>query len=563
MKDLNQLSDAELDEMIVQQSMAQPQNIDFSSMSDEQLDQMIIERSIPQASQGRPGESFLQNFANSAAMGYLPQIQAALEPAVQGVAGMFGDNVDEELQAKGFTVENSPDKSYVERRDQYINDLNQLSAENPKSALAGNIAGAITGGIGTGGAIAKAVGSVTKVASGYKRLGDAAKAGAVVGFGRNPGDTEGEVSPLQLKERALNAAQDAATGLLVQGGLEGIKKAGEGIKGAGKNLESWSQRKALKAAGAEKTQFKKQILNKSDKRLGQSVLDNELIKPGDDVRDIAKNAESALKKSGEKIGEVYKKADDVASLGKGEIKNIADEYSSEAAERLQGTVDGDQVAEKLQKVIDTIPENATFGQLRKWRASIDDQINFSKANQDLPKYQEELLALRNKVQERIAEKIGKSHPELKKTLLRENKRFSELSEVKKLADQKSAGVEANTGFGIREGFGATLGGMAGSAVLGPMGTAPGIAIGALTTNVLRKHATPFMAMTANKVAKALEKNQSALGKFSKPLIEAAKSPEKFAATVNMMMKDPEFKKSLNQMGQSEPVYRGPARGRQK
>lgn len=567
MKSLEQMTDEELDQAILEKAGAQVQEMDYSSLSDEDLDNMLTEKIMAEQEgpQSRPGEAFAQGFGNAASFGYLPQIQAATEPLADKISSLFADDADAKLKEQGFTIEEAPEESYVQRRDKFIRKGQKLAEENPVASGVGGATGAIVSGIATGGGLSKLLGTAGKAVTMGKRLGDAAKTGATIGALRNPGDTEGEVDVLQLKDRAGNAVKDAVTGAVVQGGMEIARKAGEGVKGAGKNLKNWSQRKALRAAGAEKTQFKKQILNKKDKVLGQAVLDNKLINAGDDARDIAKNAEKALAESQGKLNKVYEEADNAGMLGlrKEDVKAIADDYMDDAANRLDGTVDGEDIAAKISKVIETIPKNATFSQLRKWRASIDDQINFSKANNDLPKYQEELLHLRNKVQERLSQQMGKTSPELKQRFLRENKQVSELSEIKKIAEQKSAGIEGNTSFGIREGFGATIGGMIGGAVAGPVGVPAGAALAAVTTNYARKHATPFVAMTANKVARALEKNQDAIGKFSKPLIEAAKSPEKFVAAINLMMKDPEFKRKIKTIDQDLPVYRGPAKGPKK
>ena len=373
---------------------------------------------------------------------------------------------------------------------------------------------------------------------------------------------------LQLEDRAKNAAQDALTGAVVQGGLETAGAIGTGIKHAGSNIKSYSQMKALKGSGAMLKDFRKAVGNKKASELGQSVIDNKLMQVGDDVADIAKKSEAAMKESGNKIGAIYDKADDITSLTSDDIKGLNNDFLEEASKRLDGKVGGKEVAQKLENVLDVIRENPnpTFGQLRKLRASIDDQINYSKATNDLPEFQSELVHLRNKIQDMVKSKIGKVNPSLGKDLAKENKKFSNIAEIAKISKDKMAREEANAAFGLRErisgGAGAVLGGMVGSSMGGPVGTLVGGAVGAklgsISTKVARQYGTPYVAITANKVAKALEKNQSALGKFSKPLIEAASHPEQFVATVNALIKDPEFKSQVYGIEEGN-VYRGPAK----
>lgn len=569
MKDFSQMTDEELDNAIIQKASGQIEEMDYGALSDDELDDLIIQKSMSEEAKSSPVEAFAQSFGNAATFGYLPQIQAITEPAIQGAIDLVtGDNTDQALKERGFDVQSPKEDSYVQRRDKYIASQEQLAKENPVANIAGGVTGSIASGIATGGALGKLLGTAGKTSNFIGRAKEAAKTGAAIGAIRNPGDTEGEVNLIQVGDRLKNAASDAATGLVVQGGLEGAKKVGEGIKHSGKAIKTFSQMKALKGSGAMLKDFRKALGNKKAGELGQSVIDEGLIKYGDDVADIAKNSEKALKESGGRIGAIYNKADEITSITSDDIKRLNNDFLDEASERLSGTVDGKQVAQKLDDILSTLSENKnpTFSELRKLRASIDDQINYSKATQDLPKYQDELLHLRNKVQELVKKKIGDVNPSLGKELSKENKRFSNIAEITKIAKDKMAREESNAAMGLRErisgGVGAVVGGMIGSSMGGPLGTLTGAAIGnklgAISTKVARQYGTPFVALTANKVARALEKNQDALGKFSKPLIESASNPEKFVATVNMLMKDPDFKKKANGYD-SEVIYRGPAK----
>ena len=519
--------------------------------------------------QERPIEAFTQNFGNAASFGYLPQIQAAAEPVIQGALDFFsGDNVDEQLKAQGFQIEQAPEQSYVQRRDQYISDLNQLSQENQMASMAGGVGGSIASGIATGGALSKILGTAGKAATMGQRLGNAAKTGAAIGVIRNPGDTEGEVDLLQFDERASNAAKDAATGMLIQGGAEALRAGGNAIKNSAKNLKTYSQNKSLKASGAMLKDFRKAVGKKKVGELGQIAIDEKLVSVGDDVSDIAKKAESAQRASGSRIGLIYDKADDVTTISQGDIRKLNDDFIDDSYKRLKDTIGGEKVAQKIDDVLSIIRDkkNPTFGELRKLRASIDDEINYSKQTQDLPQYQEELLNLRNKIQELVQSKIGQASPELKRQLVKENKRFSNISEITKMAKDKMAREESNAAFGLRErisgGAGGVVGSLIGSSIGGPVGAAIGAGVGGglgtISTKVARQYGTPFVAITANKVARALERNQNALGALSKPLIEASNNPEMFVAAVNSMMKKPEFKRKIETL-ESDTIYRGPAR----
>lgn len=529
----------------------------------------------------RKTEAFIQGLGNSASYGYLPQIQAAVEPAIQGVADLFSDDTDQKLKEQGFDIQNAPAQTYTQRRDQYIKEGQQLADENPYSSMAGNIGGTIATGIATGGGLSKLLGNTARAATFGGRAAQAARAGAVVGAIRNPGDTEGEISPLQPLERIKNAGTDALTGMVFQGGIEGLGKAGGVIKDAGKNLKTYSELKALKASGARLKDFRKAFGKGKASALGKEVIDEGIVGIGDDIGDIAQKAKKAASESNARLDDVYTQADEVLSQSAGPVnfqvnlKNVADKLRGTLKTKYANSLDGDEVIASVEKELEKISSkrDITFGELRKLRQSIDEKINHSKLKQDLPAYQEELSNLRNLIQDEVKTKLGNVSPELKKTFIRENKKLSNLIEISNMAKDKVSRETSNASFGMRErlagGAGAIVGGGVGGAIGGPVGMAVGGMVGAninaINTKIARQYGTPFVAITANKIARALESNPNLLGKFADPLIKAAQvSPEKFVSSINLLMSDPEFKTqtedfqdfdspSLPKLGNSERV----------
>lgn len=508
----------------------------------------------PKPEQISPYESFTNAVANTALMGYLPQIQAATEPIIQkGAEALFGNNIDEQLAQQGFKVQQN-EPSYTQKRDVYAQRIAQSEAQNPKTALAGSLAGAIGGGgVISSGLGLLGVGATTPAMGIASKLKEAAKVGAVTGVLRNPGETEGQLNPLQLEERAKNAATDAVLGAGIQGLFSGAGKVGEVIKKAPETLSEYSYNKALKAAGAMKKDFKTAIFKNKVNQIGQEIIDSKIVQPGDTIADVAEKASSEVASVGNKIGKIYTKADNLSGgLNKEDIKSLIYDYANDASDRLRGTIGGEAASAKIQNVLDLITEsdNLTFSELRKLRSSIDDQINFAKMSNDLPEYQKELNFLRNKIQEKVQQKIGTFNKPLANELKSLNKKFSNLSTIEDFAKTKLAGEEANAAFGLRErisgGTGATVGAGIGGAMGGgagaAIGAAAGGALGAITTKAARQYGTPYVAITANKIARVLEQNPEALGKFSAPLLNAAsKSPKDFVTTINMFLKEPEFK----------------------
>lgn len=150
------------------------------------------------------GESALESFGNAATFGYLPHIQAGVSSAV------FGDD-------------------YTKTRDENIARQALQRKEHPTASIAGTGAGIVASAIGTGG-----LGAVAKGASAGKKIYEGMKAGAIIGGITNPGDTEGEISPMQIKERALGAGIGAA----VTPALVGAKYVAKGAGWTGKKAFS-------------------------------------------------------------------------------------------------------------------------------------------------------------------------------------------------------------------------------------------------------------------------------------------------------------------------------------
>ena len=659
-------------------------------------------------------ETGIESFGNQASFGYLPQIQAATEPLVQGAMGLFGDNIDEKLRAQGFNIQESAPTTYLQRRDENIARQQLQKSENPDAALYSGLAGGLVSGIATGGALGS-LGLGGRAASFGGRLAQAAGTGAVTGAIRNPGDTQGEVSPFQPTERAENMALDAATGAVFQGGLEGAGKIGSLLKNAPKTLKSYSELKALKGSGAMLKDFRTAFEKGKAYKLGEAAIDEGLIAMGDDIADVAQKAKAVKGEVGNNIGKVYDKADELASeaiknspksreasliddelnnmkndilqadagkrgaayndatgeyfntstqssfpewnkgaskqttldalerksgpvydrlveqakdnlrrgylspqsgpippnpeflaMEKGgdivsnlkqhysdellnplytdiekaalkkeladkiavhsgpkidlDFKTIADEFSKKVADKYQGKAGGSDIVKKIQNILDDISINdqVSFKKAKEIRESIDDLIDHGVATKEMSSIQKELSDLRNVVQGKVKaglKEIDNYHgTDLNGAFTKENRRFSNLSYLSKMASDKVAREESNASFGLRErmagGIGAIVGGGVGASLGGPMGAAIGAGVGgglnAITTKAARQYGTPFVAMTANKIAKKLIENPGSLGKFSESLIKASEvSPAKFVSAVNLMMKDPEYKKMNN------------------
>lgn len=268
----------------------------------------------PTQPQTSTGEALIAGIGKGATLGYLPQIQAATEPMIQsGLQSLFGDNVDAKLKQQGFTLPQD-NSTYTQRRDAQIAYQNQMAQEHPVANLTGEIVGGAGAALAPG-ALAGRVGmaAIATPATFGGRLLQASRAGAVIGAVRNPGDTRGEINPLQAPERVKNAAMDAATGAVFQGGLEALGKTGSAIKSASSNLSAYAEEKALKALGPIKSKLLELKGKNRAAEIGRSALDEGIVSAGDTIKDIANKAQDVKNSIGENISGIYKKAAELTS----------------------------------------------------------------------------------------------------------------------------------------------------------------------------------------------------------------------------------------------------------
>lgn len=171
------------------------------------------------ADTGGASQAALEHFGNAASMGYLPQLQALAEKLTPNP----GSDVDAKLKAQGFTV-SGPDDSYLASRDANIARLAKEGQDHPVASGVGTAAGILSSGIAMGGM------GGARAATAAGRIAQGIKTGALMGAAANPGDTEGEIDPLQLGARLDNAKTGALTGGAVSGAVEAIPTI---IKGLG------------------------------------------------------------------------------------------------------------------------------------------------------------------------------------------------------------------------------------------------------------------------------------------------------------------------------------------
>lgn len=538
------------EEMIRDIQNAQSQSSDMPSR--EQMMKDILSTQAQPTGEDRPGEAALAGFGNAASFGYLPQLQAAAEKLTPDPSS----GVDEKLKAQGFQIK-QPSQDYVSLRDQNIDRLQGLQASNPKSYLAGGVAGTVASVPAVGGALGK-VGLASAPASGILgRVGQAAAGGAAQGLIQNPGDTEGEVDLLQGKERLNNAALGAATGAVAQGATEGIKKSSDLILNLPNTLKEYAQLKAFKSSGAMLKDYRKAAERGRIGQMGQEMIDQGLVKAGSTFEDVAQKSSELKQKAGKVIGDTYQAASQklenpefLRSLSPAQLTLIEKtnlnsiEFAKELGDRfsveLKGKAGSKSALNAVQNTLEELSANgklSNMSQIQDFKEGLDDAIKYNYELSKEPLTKQYLFKIRDYLKDKIQDRIGALDQVLGsdslESLKEANKQYGTWAEISRISKDRVHRENANRFKSLTDTI-AGVGGAGAGAVTGGLlkgdleGTVKGAALGAglgLLSKGSRLYGNPLLVQGASKLG-------SALGAIPQPATRAV------SATSGLLSKNP-------------------------
>ena len=393
--------------------------------------------------EGGSAEAALQGFGQAASFGYLPNLQAAAQKVTDPLFEL----------ATGSKVEREP---YIEARDEAIKRDLAIQEKSPGSYLAGQVGGALSAPV-PGAGLLKGAGAVTK----------AATSGAIQGALYNPGEEEGKMSPLQLKERGINTLSGGALG-------GGLAKGGSILAKQGGKMASASKALAAKALGAQKGQFEKLLDRNRLEPLADFAKEEGLIGIGKNVEDSFQKSSQIIEEVGPKLKNLYKDVENkiydpkfIDSLNPSQLKKLeqTDLVPSQIAKEIMGDIEskwskqasGKQVISRVQSELEQLQnygEMMDVTDLHAYRKSLDELINFDRSVGDMPAVQKGLKTVRDKLNERIDKRIsaldevvGGSQAKQLKDL---NRRYSLASDANAISKKAFSGEETKMAFGLPE-----------------------------------------------------------------------------------------------------------------
>lgn len=299
----------------------------------------------------------ITGFGDSVTMGYLPQLQAAASYPVDAAFDLYE-------KAKGLPP-NKPE-SYVERRDRMIAMNKELQDQNPIEYGGGQVAGLVSG------AAVMPGGAAMKGASVGQKMLQSAKIGALLSGLQNPGDVKGEVSPLQLEKRGINAGVGGVTGGLATGALEGT---GRVLAPA---LRKLANKSGFKALGPYAKQARQAVSKEQVEEIGQEAIDNGTI--GWLPRSFEKMEEragNAAKQGGEELQTFISGASPKAKrISKGTIaKEAAEEITSPHVD-IPGVLESNEARTSALDTFKGGADDLSLADAWEKRKAVGDQVNW-------------------------------------------------------------------------------------------------------------------------------------------------------------------------------------------
>lgn len=497
----------------------------------------------------------LEAFGQSATLGYLPQIQAAVEQLIPE------SDTDKQLREQGFKL---PEESYISARDENIRRQQKLTEIAPEASMAGSLVGAGVTMLIPGGAAAKGATTAAKI-------GRAALTGGAISALQNPGDVEGEIQPIQAKERFKEGVKGAALGTITAGAGEALRRASSAIRKLPKKAAEYSDKMIIKSTGAYGTKLEKQISKARFKDVAKTIGDYDLVKVGDSFDDIIERVEPLKKQAGQKLGQIYQEANDllqnksfVRKLNPA-VRRMVNRTSTNGinvSKRLiskmsrDGRTGNKSFTGEAKKFLDEIASEGDISieRLHDIKRDVGSMVDWTREAKESPAVKQQFRILYEGVSDLIDARLNALDKAIGgnrlKSLKETNKLYSNLSDVYANADWR---INREIGKNL-----ISLGDMVKGGSLGAIGAMSGepdermsnglkfLALGYLGNRALRMGGDALTAKTAKAISRVMAKPAN-IAKYSEKFFGlAADNPQQFQLFLQNLSNDPEFLQEVEQ-----------------
>lgn len=376
-------------------------------------------------------ESALQGAAQGASFGFAPAISGALQAVPTAINAATGSGSMQDIL-----------DAYRKARDASEESSKQAEAANPKSFLAGSLAGgilpaALTGGVSEEASLAKGLSSALPISA---KTAAGALTGSAYGALSGLGNSVSQGS--DAEDSGKNIAENAIGGSLLGGSLS---KLANSLSGAPEALDEIASQRALKATGIGRSDLKQMI--KSDVRAknfattaGTEAPESSISKTGNLLLEpnsyqespvvtigatpdvILERAQDLQQKSGQDIGNILSQLDQTFSKGNPTItdkfvnpSDIASDIQTHLLDPLK--VNGNippvssSAADTLQDIIDSVNQYGntpiTFEKAQQLKQLINSLVNYGSDNSSSNQVLKQVSSIINNHIEQAADDVTK------------------------------------------------------------------------------------------------------------------------------------------------------------
>lgn len=478
------------------------------------------------------------------------QLGAAARSFGQGLTFGFGEELTSAAQAP-FS-----EKTYEELRDEKRRQLRRDVEEYPKTAIAGEVAGAVLPAVAStmmsGGTAAPAsagrLATIGRSLIAPQTAGELAAAGGLYGLGKSESDLmKGEIIPA-AKDVAMNAALGYGAGkaLPVVG-----QKATELADYLGQKFGGAAEYFGGKAVGLTKGVQKKYKLTPEDtSAVGRQAIETGVISPLAGSTEMGKRASLLRESTGSQIGDIVEGLDRAGANTVNVQGMIAD--LNTAADRYAGLEGAAPIYEQYQKAIRdiaTISNNPTLSELARLKKTYKD-IAFPKgvpSGENRQGFIDAYHTLKRELEDAIGDAVTQlDNPAVPGNLVDKYKALKDTYGASK-AMEKGLAERVTSEHGNRY-IGLTDFGVTGAVGIGT-GSLP-IAIGSLAAKrAADRYGLQTTAIGLDKISKIIQSAPQTLGKYA-PILQQAisRGSQSFSSTHFLLQqKDPEYRQMLQKI----------------
>lgn len=502
----------------------------------DKLNQAEADGFLPVVSNGKEAHRVsLKDFPLAAADGYKPvtsgsdvsNTESAIRGAVQGIpfVGSYADEATGALESAAGSLGIVPDKTYKQARDESRANYESAREDNPVPYYSGMAATSLPL-------------DAAKIVPGLGQ-GLGAVEGGIYGLGASDADlTEGEFG-----QAAVDTGVGAGIGFTAPKVLGVIgkkvispvaKKAGSLFKsaaeGVSEKLSSTAEKLAENATGATGVQA-----SKFREGAGRELLDRGLVKFGDDPAKIAERAGAAKDAAGEAISSALKELDDRGVTAS--VDNVVSALNAKVSE-LNKAPGNESVIRSINNEIDNLIERGSSdiplssGEVAK--RNYQDKVNYfsSKADQKAPIHAAD--AFRNEVESAAT----KADPKIGETFKAAKDTYGLLAPIEEAASKRANQLSQHPAGGFND--------MASGVIGGSAAGVPGTILGIATKRTVLPRVSSAAAVTTDKISKIIERQPERLGKYLKPLQDAASRGGNALGVTHYLLQsiDPEYQKLM-------------------